>query len=534
MRPTVVKLVRHFVPVSALTTGLLIASNVAQAQSCSWTTLTNGTTADASQVMGNFNCLAPLHNPHFTGNIGIGNSSPAEPFVIGTDIAGGSSWTASINGANNSLNGLLISAGANASQYPLILTNYSGTNIFNVNALGNASLGSSIPVSVYAGSNLLQLGSQMELQSVVGNQVLLGNNIRHDPSGYWTTITTDYATGLRQYYGGFYFHAHGSVSGGTNLSSTWDTSDVKMAILNGGNVGIGTTSPTTNNGGTIGKILEVAGTGNENTVVDISSGATSGSSQGGILEFRSSASLSGGDAWLGQLHVIRDADVTSGKISSHMSMFVNNDGTVTEAEHISANGNVGIGTASPSYTLHVNGSVAGTSAYNNLSDRRLKKDIRPIQDALSIVDQLQGVRFNWRSVTERSIGKGASLPIGTPQVGFIAQDVQKVLPEAISVANDNDRTLSVAESKVVPVLVEAVKELGAANRKQAAQIYRLDAAGLGGSANAIKELNAKLKAKDAQIAQLQEKLENDARQNALIISRLERLEQRRNMKTAAR
>lgn len=39
---------------------------------CSWTTLANGTTADANQVMNDLDCLAPLGNPTFTGSVGIG------------------------------------------------------------------------------------------------------------------------------------------------------------------------------------------------------------------------------------------------------------------------------------------------------------------------------------------------------------------------------------------------------------------------------------------------------------------------------
>jgi hypothetical protein len=51
---------------------------------------------------------------------------------------------------------------------------------------------------------------------------------------------------------------------------------------------------------------------------------------------------------------------------------------------------------------------------------------------------------------------------GRPQVGFIAQEVQRVVPEAVSYADSN--TLAVDYSRIVPLLVEAVKELVAANR----------------------------------------------------------------------
>jgi hypothetical protein len=140
---------------------------------------------------------------------------------------------------------------------------------------------------------------------------------------------------------------------------------------------------------------------------------------------------------------------------------------------IASTGDVGIGTTSPSYTLHVNGSVAGTSAYVNLSDARLKKNVSSIDNALTIIEQLRGVRFNWREVKERSVGKNFNLPVGDSQVGFVAQDVKKILPEAVTVAKGPDAIMSVAESKVVPVLVEAVKELKAANDNQAAEIGRL-------------------------------------------------------------
>ena len=142
------------------------------------------------------------------------------------------------------------------------------------------------------------------------------------------------------------------------------------------------------------------------------------------------------------------------------------------ALYISTSTNVGINTTSPSYTLHVNGSVAGTSAYNNLSDARLKKNVAPLTGGLSIVAQLQPVRFDWRLENEREVGKDFNLS-GGRQIGFIAQDVGKVLPEAVSTAKGRDAIMSVAESKIVPVLVAAVKELKATNDNQAAEIRQL-------------------------------------------------------------
>ncbi|HVZ27330.1 MAG TPA: tail fiber domain-containing protein [Rhizomicrobium sp.] len=137
-------------------------------------------------------------------------------------------------------------------------------------------------------------------------------------------------------------------------------------------------------------------------------------------------------------------------------------------------GNVGVGTSSPSYTLHVNGSVAGTSAYNNLSDARLKKNVEPLTGGLSIVSELQPVRFDWRTRGERAVGREFNLSTAH-QVGFIAQNLRKVLPEAVTVASGKDAIMSVAESKIVPVLVSAIKELKAANDNQSSEIARLEA-----------------------------------------------------------
>lgn len=95
------------------------------------------------------------------------------------------------------------------------------------------------------------------------------------------------------------------------------------------------------------------------------------------------------------------------------------------------------------YNLEVSGSIRASAAVLSNSDERLKENIYPIDNALSRVGQIEGVYFDWKKGGER-------------QVGVIAQQVQKVLPEVVS--EDKDSYLSVDYSKLVPLLVEAINE----------------------------------------------------------------------------
>lgn len=86
------------------------------------------------------------------------------------------------------------------------------------------------------------------------------------------------------------------------------------------------------------------------------------------------------------------------------------------------------------------------SAFVYSSDRRLKDNIAPIQDALAKIVELRGVNFSWTS--------GARA--GQADVGVIAQEVQGVVPEAVR--TDASGYLSVDYPKLVPLLIQAVKE----------------------------------------------------------------------------
>jgi len=109
-------------------------------------------------------------------------------------------------------------------------------------------------------------------------------------------------------------------------------------------------------------------------------------------------------------------------------------------------GNVGIETTSPSYKLHVNGSVAGVGAYNNLSDVNYKKNINDLELGLDIVKQLRPITYNW--INEE---------YGTrTNIGFIAQEVESVLPNIVTTADDNVK--SMATTDLIPILTKAIQE----------------------------------------------------------------------------
>jgi hypothetical protein len=114
-------------------------------------------------------------------------------------------------------------------------------------------------------------------------------------------------------------------------------------------------------------------------------------------------------------------------------------------------GKVGIGTASPGYTLTVNGNAWFTSSAWSGSDRRWKKDISPLEGSLNKIMNLQGVRYNWKT------GEFPELKFSTAtQIGLIAQDTEEIVPEVVT--TDSNGYKGISYEKLVPVLIEAVKE----------------------------------------------------------------------------
>ena len=119
-------------------------------------------------------------------------------------------------------------------------------------------------------------------------------------------------------------------------------------------------------------------------------------------------------------------------------------------------GNVGIGTTNPTSLLDVDGQLNVQSAYSvtgwtsGSSDESLKKDIVPLAKALSKLLQLRGVQFYWKEPEKMGNLMG-------PQIGLVAQEVEKVFPEWVTVAPNGYKALTFRGFE--GLTIEALREL---------------------------------------------------------------------------
>jgi len=105
-----------------------------------------------------------------------------------------------------------------------------------------------------------------------------------------------------------------------------------------------------------------------------------------------------------------------------------------------------IGSAPSAGALHYTSDGTLTT---NTSDRRLKTNIEPIKNALAKILSLNGVTYNWYDT-----------PNDKKRIGFIAQDVNEVVPELVFTnQNSADKFMGIHYDNVTSLLVEAIKEL---------------------------------------------------------------------------
>ena len=319
----------------------------------------------------------------------------------------------------------------NSSNEGFTVKNLGGTTLFRVRGDGNVGIGTTSP-----GATL----------HVAANDFLVGPSAGDDLSLEISGVDVKLGDIWGNQFGNYLFiDAEGSGN---------------FQFL-GGNVGIGTTNPTSK--------LQVEGNVDINSDLDVDGGTlhVDGTlNRVGIGVTSPTAKL---DVRDGDLHLT----TTSGNGSSYLRLienptfivggYLHYDGKA-DILHIGTNisgdvntislprgtGDVGIGTGSPNYKLDVRGTI-GNNAMMFHSDIRWKKNVQSLPNSLDMVTRLRGVNYEWRQdeFPEMNFPEGQ-------RIGLIAQEVEKVIPELVNTAADGYK--SVEYANLVAVLIEAIKE----------------------------------------------------------------------------
>jgi len=128
----------------------------------------------------------------------------------------------------------------------------------------------------------------------------------------------------------------------------------------------------------------------------------------------------------------------------------------TQSGGCQVTGALGVGTTSIGATNGEIRAINEITAYYS-SDERLKENITTIENALDKVNAIRGVKFDWKDDHIEKRGGEDGYFVRKHDVGIVAQDVEKVLPEVV--AKREDGTLGVKYEKLIGLLVQAINEL---------------------------------------------------------------------------
>ncbi len=377
-----------------------------------------------------------------SGGVGIGTNEPARPLHVSADQG-----IARIESANNTGGGSVLelsnktvatdlslgainfldSAGAVPGQIAYIKGNFVGDDIltFRVDAsermrvtgLGTVGIGTANPTSSLHVANERATMDMETTNSNAGSLLILRNN----------TSATDVTLGTLAFVG-----TSGQLSGEIRYQDNELIDYMKFDV--GGSERIRVTSAGT---------LEIGTqTGSTALGLRVDAGSDVGLSNGGFLQL--------GDA--GSANMAFDQnEIMARNNGSGATLFINPSQGDLLIGNNNANVRVGIGLNTPAQALDVDGNVQASCGILLCSDARFKKNVSPLDSALNIVNRLCGVNFEWRNeeFPERQWSNGN-------QIGFIAQEVEAVVPEIVSKGTEG--YYSVDYGRLTPVLVEAIKE----------------------------------------------------------------------------
>jgi len=327
----------------------------------------------------------------------------------------------------------------------LIINSYEGASARSINLQVGGASALSIASGGAATFSSSVTATQGIFQNTSGNQL----RIAYDSSYYWTLSRV-------------------AVDGRFALVDS--INGEKISITTAGNVGIGTTAPfavLTSQAPSSGAIgLGIVGRASDNyglitfrnndaatTVLEIGGNTSGGyffnNYANTFTSFATNGSermriTSGGALIIGGTGIaynsVREQIWFSGSSTEYgLSLAALNVGSTRFIDF-----NIGSGSGGQAGSISWNGSVV---SYNITSDYRLKEDLKPI-NGLEIVNKIKVYDYKWKASDSR-------------MDGVLAHELAEVLPYAVNGVKDGEQMQSVDYSKIVPVMVQAIKDLKA-------------------------------------------------------------------------
>lgn len=397
-----------------------------------WSNVSNNVFITGSNV--GIGTNSPQATLQVSGNMQVNGSTATSGFVL-TRSAGILSNYAPVQVpcfSNSPSNVVIYTGGSNATDSIVFVTGSNQTEKARITGIGNIGIGTTVPVSL------------LHMTSNNSNMVMFTNT--SNASGIIFGIENVVDTN-----GGF----NALVWNTSNAAIRFGTSNFeRMRINSNGFVGFGTSNPP--------YLLSVQGTDSSvngphiTTYTNVDAFPISQ-----ILNWAHNNvnvamdSYYNGTSWLsstttGNFLINKNSGLLSFQCASNVAA----GSAITWSNVMSiqaSTANIGIGTQSPSYPLHVTAGAATTSIFAagdiiGLSDASVKTNLKKISNALDKVKTINGYTF------ERTDAVSSS----KRHAGVLAQEVQGVLPEVVT---ETDGKLCVAYGNMIALLIEAVKDL---------------------------------------------------------------------------
>jgi len=320
----------------------------------------------------------------------------------------------------------------------------------NLSGSGNTVIGYNASPSNTSTTHMTSMGFEVGNSNTGNRNTLYGSKVLHTSgtggfnSGFGT-FTMQLATGAKNC--AFGYQALRSATGNENSAFGYESG--KSITSGTGNLCAG--------GRDAGKSIT---TGADNTILGTDAGDTGTNN----LTTGSNNILIGHDAAVSAATVsneitLGDANITKFRIPG--LSFTLTDSTIVSTASFHQEATNGLFSYRATSTAgegvhHFQSDVGSTKAtvayveadgdYYDASDYRLKQDIVELSNGINLVKQLKPSTFKWKSDTSKT------------KYGFIAHEVQAVIPEIVTGEKDGDKTQFISKESIIPVLTSALKE----------------------------------------------------------------------------